>query len=184
MIQTIKNDLYRWYGKSTLNIKESIRLHGIPQIKFMIKKRKVDYYRNKNKILFLFHMLGYKKMKIKYGIDLPASVKLGDGIMIEHIGGITINPLVEIGNNVNIYNGVTIGIEKRGKRQGVPSIGNKVWIGANAVVVGKIKIHDNVLIAPGAYVNFDVPPNSIVLGNPGKVISNDMATESYINNVI
>lgn len=111
-------------------------------------------------------------------------MNLGNGFIIEHINGIVINPLVSIGDNCNIYNGVTIGLEKRGKRKGVPTIGNEVWIGANACIVGKINIGNNVLIAPGAYVNFDVPDNSIVVGNPGKVIHNDRATEVYISNLV
>ncbi|MGQ7199562.1 hypothetical protein ACUOA9_41025, partial [Escherichia sp. HC-TM1] len=59
---------------------------------------------------------------------------------------------------------------------------DKVWIGPSAIIVGKIKIGSNVLIAPGAYVNFDVPNNSIVVGNPGKIIYSENATEGYIQN--
>ena len=57
----------------------------------------------------------------------------------------------------------------------------KSGFGANAVIVGKINIGNNVLIAPNSYVNFDVPDNSIVIGNPGKIIHKDNATEGYIN---
>lgn len=57
-----------------------------------------------------------------------------------------------------------------------------MWIGTNAVVVGKITIGDDVLIAPGAFVNFDVSPHSIVVGNPAKIISRENATEKYIEN--
>lgn len=184
MLDQIRNDLYRWYGKKEFGVVEYNRYKMIPQIRFMIKKRKVDYYRNHNRLLFLFHMFSYRKLKVLYGVDLPASVKLGEGVVIEHIGGITINPEVSIGNNCNIYNGVTIGIEKRGKRKGVPTIGNKVWMGSNSIIVGNINVGDNVLIAPGAYVNFDVPDDSIVLGNPGRVIQNANATEAYIENLI
>ena len=59
-----------------------------------------------------------------------------------------------------------------------------MWIGTNAVVVGKITIGDDVLIAPGAFVNFDVPPHSIVVGNPAKIISRENATEKYIENKV
>ncbi|MEO5991437.1 MAG: serine acetyltransferase, partial [Ferruginibacter sp.] len=59
-----------------------------------------------------------------------------------------------------------------------------VWIGTGAVVVGKIKIGNNVLIAPLTYVNFDVPNNSIVIGNPARIISKEDATAGYINNVL
>ncbi|MGR5928590.1 hypothetical protein ACT7C2_13675 [Bacillus pacificus] len=71
-----------------------------------------------------------------------------------------------------------------GKKQGVPIIGNKVWIGANSTVVGNVKIGDNVLIAPNTYVNFDVPSDSIVIGSPAKVIENKNATDGYVNNVV
>jgi serine O-acetyltransferase len=59
-----------------------------------------------------------------------------------------------------------------------------VWIGPNAVIVGKIKIGNNVLIAPNAYVNFDVPDNSIVIGNPATFSENKNATMGYINHKI
>ena len=123
-------------------------------------------------------------MKIKYGVDLPVSTKVGEGFKIEHISGIVINPDVCIGKNCNIYNGVVIGKEKRGTKKGCPTIKNNVWIGANSVIVGKILIDEDVFIAPGAYVNFDVPPHSIVLGNPGKIIHKDNATKNYIENIV
>lgn len=82
----------------------------------------------------------YRKLQIKYGVDLPASTKIGPGFKIEHLSGIVVNPDVVIGKNCNIYNGVTIGKEKRGVREGCPTIADKVWIGANAVVVGSIQI--------------------------------------------
>lgn len=184
MVDTIRSDLFRWYGKDKLSIIEKIRAQMIPQIKIMLVKRRVEQYRDRNSVLFLAYSWKYRRLKIRYGVDIPARVKLGNGIMIEHIGGITINPEVVIGNNCNIYNGVTIGVEKRGKREGTPIIGNRVWIGANSVVVGNVSIGDNVLIAPGAFVNFDVPENSIVLGNPGKIIRNIRATDKYIINTV
>lgn len=123
-------------------------------------------------------------MQVKYGVDIPARTKIGPGFKIEHLYGIVLNPDVVIGKNCNIYNGTTIGKEKRGKRIGCPQIGDEVWIGANAVIVGKISIGNDVLIAPGAYVNFDVPSHSIVLGNPAKVIERADATTEYIKNKI
>lgn len=71
-------------------------------------------------------------------------------------------------------------MDMRGKREGVPIIGNRVSVGANAVIVGKITIGDDVLIAPNSFVNFDVPSHSIVLGNPGKIHHRDWATEGHI----
>lgn len=82
--------------------------------------------------------------------------------------------------NCNVYNGVTIGKEKRGKREGYPVIKDCVWIGANAVIVGAITIGNDVLIAPNTFINFDVPDHSIVIGNPAKIIERENATKSYI----
>lgn len=121
----------------------------------------------------------YRKLQIKYGVDLPVSTKIGHGFKIEHLNGIVV-----IGKNCNIYKGVTIGKEKRGIREGCPTIADEVWIGANAVVVGRIQIGSDVLIAPGAYVNFDVPSHSIVLGNLAKIVAKENATEKYIKNTV
>ncbi|MBS5500814.1 MAG: hypothetical protein KHX02_06910 [Collinsella stercoris] len=56
-----------------------------------------------------------------------------------------------------------------------------MWVGVNATIVGGITVGDDVLIAPGAYVNCNVPSHSIVLGNPCRIISRENATDSYIN---
>lgn len=68
-----------------------------------------------------------------------------------------------------------------GGRQGAPVIGNEVWIGINAIIVGKITIGDDVLIAPNSYVNCDVPSHSIAIGNPCIIKHRENATEGYIN---
>ena len=101
-----------------------------------------------------------------------------------HPFNITINPNAILGENINIHKGVTIGQENRGGRKGTPIIGNKVWIGVNSTIVGRIKIGNNVLIAPNTYINRDIPDNSIVVGNPCKIIENIEATKDYINNVV
>lgn len=94
---------------------------------------------------------------------------------------ITINSEVVIGSNCNIHKGVTIGQENRGLRKGVPTIGDCVWIGVNATIVGKITIGDDVLIAPNSFVNCDVPSHSIFYGNPCIIKHRENATEGYIN---
>lgn len=184
MKEIIQADMYRWTGKQKCTSIELIKLKFIPQFKLIYYKRKCEIYREKNKFFFAFYSLIYRHYKIKYSVDLPAKVKIGEGFLLEHIGGITINPNVTFGKNVNLYNGVTIGIEKRGKRKGVPTIGNRVWIGANSVIVGNISIGDDVLIAPSSFVNFDIPNHSIVIGNPAKIIHKKKATSEYISNLI
>ena len=101
-------------------------------------------------------------------------------MFIGHPYCITINPDVIIGSHCNIHKGVTIGQENRGKRKGTPKIGNNVWIGVNATVVGNIVIGDDVMITPNSFVNCDVPPHSIVMGNPCVIKHRDNATEAYL----
>lgn len=122
-------------------------------------------------------------IEIKIVLKYQGILKWGGGLYIGHPFGITINPNVIIGSNCNIHKGVTIGQENRGLRKGCPRIENKVWIGINSTIVGNINIGEDVLIAPNSFVNFDVPPHSIVIGNPGKVIHKENATEGYINNL-
>lgn len=109
------------------------------------------------------------------------SAKIGKGLYIGHPYNITLNPETVIGDNCNIHKGLTIGQENRGKREGVPIIGNEVWIGVNVTIVDNITIGDDVLIAPNTYVNCNIPSHSIVFGNPAIIKHRDCATEGYIN---
>lgn len=166
----IEMDKNRWKGKR--------HLFFIPQYRFVYLKQKCEFWRTQNKLYFCFWYLIYRKYKIKYLLDIPASVKIGPGFKIEHIGNIVINPSAKLGKNISILSGVLIGAEARGKRKGTPTIGNNVYLSANVVIVGNVNIGNNVLIAANTFVNFDVPDNSIVVGN--KIIPSKQATRDYI----
>lgn len=127
------------------------------------------------KILFAF-------LKRRRGLEFSAVDQIGGGLYLGHAYNITINPKAKIGCNCNIHKGVVIGQTNRGKSKGVPTIGNNVWIGINAAIVGNITIGDDVLIAPNSFVNVDVPSHSVVFGNPCVIKHRQNATESYINN--
>ena len=181
----IKTDLYRYTGSSStkmffLNI---IKNEGF---RYTYILRKCQFYKGKKmrKFQYIFWKILLRKYRYKYGYEISDSVKIGEGFYINHLGGIAINPKAKLGNNINITKGVTIGQTNRGHKKGVPVIGNRVWIGANSTVAGNVKIGDNVLIAPNTYVNFDVPNDSVVIGNPAKIIENKKATDGYINNLI
>lgn len=177
---TIQKDFYRESGTwlSTFNIwKKCIN----PNLHFIYILRKSQ---NSKGIFRLFWKLVLRKYQIKYGYQIYPETQIGEGFYLGHWGAVVINPKVRIGKNCNIAQGVTIGQQNRGKNQGVPSIGDSVWIGTNAVIVGNIRIGNNVLIAPNAYVNFDVPDNSIVIGNPASITPQENATQDYINNKV
>ena len=119
-------------------------------------------------------------VKIITGIQIPVGTKIDRGLRILHFGAIVVNPGTVIGKNFNIAQGCLIGMSG-GKNAGVPTIGNNCYMGANSIVVGGVKIGNDVLIAPGAFVNFDVPDNSVVIGNPGKIITRETSpTRKYI----
>ncbi len=126
----------------------------------------------------------FRKTAGKNGLEIDPSTKIGGGLYIGHPYNITINPNAVIGKNLNIHKGVVIGQENRGKRKGTPTIGNNVWIGINAAVVGNIVIGDDVLIAPNSYVNCDVPSHSVVFGNPCVIKRKENATQGYINRTV
>lgn len=127
-----------------------------------------------------FHKLLLAHSLIR-GLEISDESSTGKGLYLGHAYTITVNKKAVIGENVNLHRGVLIGRENRGKRKGVPTIGNNVWIGINAAIVGKVIIGNDVLIAPNAYVNFDVPDHSIVIGNPGRIYPCEYATEGYIH---
>ncbi len=131
-----------------------------------------------------FYKIMLALTRFLYHVEISSSVKIGAGLYIGHPYGITINPRAVLGRNVHLHKGVTIGQENRGKRQGVPTIGNEVWIGINSTIVGKVTIGDDVLIAPNTYINCDVPAHSVVFGNPCVIKHRDNATEGYINDKV
>ncbi|NML58042.1 serine O-acetyltransferase [Chryseobacterium cheonjiense] len=175
----IQKDFYRESGKwlSRIEIwKKCIN----PNLHFVYILRMAQKYQKKT-VLNIFWRLVLRHYQIKYGFQIYPETQIGEGFYLGHWGSLVINPETVIGKNCNIAQGVTIGQQNRGKNEGSPVIGNEVWIGTNAVIVGAVTIGDNVLIVPNSYVNFDVPSNSVVLGNPAKIIPTENATEGYIN---
>ncbi len=180
MKNCFSKDLYRYYGEA-----------GEPILKRIFRPLELKYisvFRKAGSCRFLplklYYMLKLMRMSNKTKIQIPARTSIGEGLYIGHLGRVIIHPDAKLGKNMNIATGVTIGMENRGKRKGVPTFDGNCWIGTNAVVVGNVRIGKDVLIAPLSYVNFDVPDHSIVIGNPAKIIHRENATEDYICNCV
>lgn len=175
--ELLKSDLFRQAGN--VSIRKFILFflvnHGY---RFLVYFRLVQ---SGSYILKVFRIPLYLTKK-KYGLEISLSAKIGPGLNLQHPFNITLNSKCTLGSNVTIYKNATIGSEMRGKRAGVPVIGNNVYIGLSAVVVGSVTIGDNVLIAPNSFVNFDVPANSIVLPGRAIIIQKENATHGYIKN--
>lgn len=182
MNSLILKDFYR-YGIDKTGLSGLLKAYNIPGAIFMYFHRKSSKNK-KYSVSGVFSRVILRHLSFKFGFQIPASVKIGEGFYIGHFGTIVISPQAVIGKNCNIAHGVTIGRISNGKRKGAPEIGNFVWMGTNSIIVGNIKIGNNVLIAPGAFVNTDVPDNSLVIGNPAQIIPKKNPTEGYINNVL
>lgn len=132
---------------------------------------------------FIRRIAGFvvRQMAKRNGNEISFNGNIGPGLVLAHGRNITVNSRSVIGSHCVLFKGCTIGSVRSGKREGVPHIGNRVVVGCNAFVCGGITIGNDVLIAPNAFVNFDVPSNSVVVGNPGVIHRKDNPCKDYIN---
>ena len=114
-----------------------------------------------------------KLIEIVTGISIPAHCEIGDGLYIGHYGSIILAPEVRVGHTCSLAQNVTIGIAGGGDDRGAPTIGNRVFIGAHSVIVGRITIGDDAVICAGSVVNRSVPARAVMMGNPARVVSYD-----------
>ena len=107
------------------------------------------------------------------GIEIHPAATLGPGLFIDHGMGVVIGETAEVGENVTLLQGVTLGGTslRRGKRH--PTLGNNVVVGAGAKIIGAFKIGDGSRIGAGSVVVREVPTNSVVVGVPGRVTYRD-----------
>jgi serine O-acetyltransferase len=112
-----------------------------------------------------------KIVEIVTGISLPPECEIGPGLYIGHFGTIIVAPKVRIGANCNLSQGVTLGFGGRGRRGGYPTIGDRVFIAVNAVVLGDIEVGDDAVIGAGAVIVRPVPPRAVMVGNPARIAS-------------
>ncbi len=107
------------------------------------------------------------------GADIHPGATIGKGFFIDHATGVVIGETTIIGENVSMFQGVTLGGVSTIKAKRHPTIGNNVTIGAGAIVLGDINIGDCVKIGAGSVVTKDVPPNCTVVGVPGRVVKRE-----------
>lgn len=174
-----KSDLHRYYAGERRSIASVLSSgHQLPFLKALRHARFGG-----NKLIRFLYRIRLRSLQKRTSMNISWRTKIGKGFYIGHVGPIAVNENAVIGDNCNITFGVVIGADNRNDRKGAPTIGDRVWIGTNAVVIGKITIGNDVLIAPGAFVNFDVPSHSIVIGNPGVIHKKENATAGFISNI-
>ena len=107
------------------------------------------------------------------GIEIHPAARIGPGLFIDHGMGVVIGETAEIGENVTLLQGVTLGGTSLRKEKRHPTLGNNVVVGAGAKVLGAFTIGDNSRIGAGSVVVREVPPNCVVVGVPGRVTYKD-----------
>ncbi len=137
-----------------------------------IRMHRLAHFYYKHNLKFLARFVSQRAVR-KTGIEIHPGATIGRRLVIDHGVGIVIGETTEIGDDVLIYQGVTLGGTGKdvGKRH--PTIGNNVMISAGAKVLGPFKIGDNSRVAAGAVVLSEVPPNSTVVGVPARVVKQD-----------
>ena len=184
LLQTIKADLFRITGSTRMLdfLSAYARFAGFRYIFWM----RLTAFSRKKRLFRIFHYparIILYRLQQKFGINIAYNTKIKPGFYIGHYGGIVVHCKVEIGWNCNISHGVTLGISSRGVKAGVPQIGNNVYIGPGAVVIGNIKVGDNSAIGANCVVTKDVPENAVVAGVPGKIVSYK-GSDGYICNTV
>ncbi|HEV8142180.1 MAG TPA: serine O-acetyltransferase [Methylomirabilota bacterium] len=107
------------------------------------------------------------------GIEIHPAAKLGPGLFIDHGMGVVIGETSEVGRNVTIYQGVSLAGTSLKREKRHPTLGDNVVVGAGAKIIGGFKIGDNSRIGAGSVVVREVPPNSVVVGVPGRITHKD-----------
>ena len=107
------------------------------------------------------------------GIEIHPAARIGRGLFIDHGMGVVIGETSEIGDDVLVYQGVTLGGTGKDTGKRHPTIGDGVVIGTGATILGNIRIGDHVKIGAGSVVVHPVPDHSTVVGVPGRVVGDD-----------
>lgn len=160
--------LFNFIKSKDPSIKNNFELLLMPGVKAIIYYRiSRFFYLREHYFISRYFM---EKGKRRTGIEIHPGAKIGKNLFIDHGYGVVIGQTADIGDNVIIYQGVTLGAtgKENGKRH--PSIGSNVFIGSGAKILGNITIGDNVKIGANAVVLKSINPNCTAVGVPAKVV--------------
>ncbi len=117
-----------------------------------------------------FYMVGKRLIEVYSGVSLSTQARIGHGLYISHFGSIFVGASV-IGENCNLSQQVTLGVAGRSEKRGLPTLGDRIYIGAGAKIIGPIKIGNDVSIGANAVVTKDLVDRAVAVGVPAKVVS-------------
>jgi len=179
----VRSDLHRYAGKTGFSI---LLYHYLfePGFRYSFWLRTCAFLYTKPvlRIFFAFTWLILRHLENKFGISISFRTKIDSGLYIGHFGGIVVNKKAVIGKNCNISHLVTIGVVNTGTRKGYPVIGDNVFIGPGAKIIGSITIGNNSAISPNSVVTEDVPENATVVAIPPRMVFLN-GSQGYINKI-
>lgn len=184
IIEVLKADLYRYAGNSTLRsfLKYIILGKGYQYIFWL---RITQYFYAKKGLYligFVVSRIILKYFEYKLGITISHRTQIGKGLFIAHFGQIIVHPDCVIGANCNLSQGVTLGKTNRGNKKGVPMLGDNVYVGPGAKIIGGIHIGNNAAVGANAVVTSTADEYSVLVGIPARVLSKK-GSVGYINNI-
>lgn len=173
----IKTDISRYTGSPHFDIWKTLKALYYDEalivgILFRVCQaiRRIRFWPFRVPLRLLFCTFLYRSWTVILGVYIDLDATIGKGFYIGHHGGIFIGP-VELGDYCNVSQGVTVGSGRLGTvREGRPAIGDRVYLAPGAKVFGRITIGSDVSIGANAVVSKDIPANSIVVGNPGRIV--------------
>ena len=152
-----------------------------PGLKATLSHRKAHWFYEHN-MKFIARWISQRSRK-KTGIEIHPGATIGRRLVIDHGMGIVIGETAEIGDDVLLYQCVTLGGTGKDTGKRHPTIGNNVLIGSGAKILGPFKVGDNCRIASNAVVLKEVPPNSTAVGVPARIVKMDGKKVDYVGNV-
>lgn len=181
-IKNIRNEI-RVIRERDPAIHSSLEVFLYPSFKVMPHYR-IAHRLYQNGHFFLARWISQRAVR-KTGIEIHPGAVIGDNFFIDHGNGVIIGETAVVGNNVTLYQGVTLGGtgKEHGKRH--PTIGDNVMISAGAKIIGSFKIGENSKIGAGSVVIEEVPPNCTVVGVPGRIVrrNNQKLVREELNQV-
>ena len=181
-IKNIRNEI-RVIRERDPAIHSSLEVFLYPSFKVMLHYR-IAHRLYQNGHFFLARWISQRAVR-KTGIEIHPGAVIGDNFFIDHGNGVIIGGTAVVGNNVTLYQGVTLGGtgKEHGKRH--PTIGDNVMISAGAKIIGSFKIGENSKIGAGSVVIEEVPPNCTVVGVPGRIVrrNNQKLVREELNQV-
>lgn len=146
--------------------------------KYQICMRKLSYHEKRGGVLKWYYRFKYHRLSLKLGFSIPYN-NIGPGLALVHYGTIVISPECHIGSNCRIHAGVNIGAN--GGESKAADIGDNVYIGPGAKIIGNVNIGNHSVVGANAVVTKDVPNSVTVGGVPAKIISENDSSKHLIN---